>query len=107
MRLLLECFGNFSIHVENGYRANGVKACKIWNSMVWGSAPKLYLKVPIHLPFYLFSVILNKTILITIGTTGSPSLVVMGGDSCSKGCGFKFQRHILDGHFSLLFVVKL
>ena len=75
--------------------------------MVRGSAPKLYLKVPIHLPFYLFSVILNKTILITIGTTGSPSLVVMGGDSCSKGCGFKFQRHILDGHFSLLFVVKL
>ena len=47
--------------------------------MVRGSAPKLYLKVPIHLPFYLFSVILNKTILITIGTTGSPSLVVMGG----------------------------
>ena len=23
----------------------------------------------------------------------------MGGDSCSKGCGFESQRHILDGHF--------
>ena len=23
----------------------------------------------------------------------------MGDDSCSKGCGFESQRHILDGHF--------
>ena len=29
----------------------------------------------------------------------SPGLLVMGGDSCSKGCGFKSQHHILDGHF--------
>ena len=29
----------------------------------------------------------------------------MGGGSCSKGCGFKSQYHILDGHFSHLFVV--
>ena len=34
-------------------------------------------------------------------------LVLMGGDSCSKGRGFKTQHHILDGHFSHLFVVKL
>ena len=30
---------------------------------------------------------------------GSPGLVVMGGDSCSKGHGFESQHHILDGHF--------
>ena len=30
---------------------------------------------------------------------GSPGLVVMGGDSCSKGHGFESQRRILDGHF--------
>ena len=29
----------------------------------------------------------------------SPGLVVMGGDSCSEGRGFKSQHHILDGHF--------
>ena len=29
---------------------------------------------------------------------GSPSLVVMGGDSCSKGHGFESQRRKLDGH---------
>ena len=27
---------------------------------------------------------------------GSPGLVVMGGDSCSKGPGFEAQRRILD-----------
>ena len=38
---------------------------------------------------------------------GSPGLVVMGGDSCSKGCEFKNQHNILDGHiFTNLFVVK-
>ena len=26
-------------------------------------------------------------------------LVVMGGDSCSKGCEFKSRHAILDGHF--------
>ena len=38
---------------------------------------------------------------------GSPGLVVMGGDSCSKGRGFESQHPMLDGHFSHLFVVKL
>ena len=33
--------------------------------------------------------------------------MVMGGDSCYEGCGFKSQQCILDGHFSHLFVVKL
>ena len=33
--------------------------------------------------------------------------MVMGGDPCSKGCGFKSLHHILDGHFSHLFVVKI
>ena len=38
---------------------------------------------------------------------GSPGLVVMGGDSCSKGCGFKSWHCILDGHYSHIFVVKI
>ena len=38
---------------------------------------------------------------------GSPCLVVMGGDSCSKGCRFLSQHCILDGHFSHLFVVRV
>ena len=29
---------------------------------------------------------------------GRPGLVVMGGDSCSEGCGFEPQYRILDGH---------
>ena len=29
---------------------------------------------------------------------GSPGLVVMGGDSHSKGSGFESRRRILDGH---------
>ena len=27
-----------------------------------------------------------------------PGLVVMGDNSCLRGCGFKSRRHILDGH---------
>ena len=38
---------------------------------------------------------------------GIPGPVVMGGDSRYKGCGFELQHHILDGHFSHLFVVKI
>ena len=38
---------------------------------------------------------------------GSPGLVVMGGDSCSKGRGFESRYCILDGHFSRIFVVKI
>ena len=34
-------------------------------------------------------------------------LVVMGGDSCSEGCGFESQYYILDGRFSHVFVVKI
>ena len=30
---------------------------------------------------------------------GSPGLMVMGGDSRSKCCGFESRHHILDGHF--------
>ena len=30
----------------------------------------------------------------------SPGQVVMGGDSCYRGHGFKSQHRILDGHFS-------
>ena len=35
-----------------------------------------------------------------------PGLVAMGGDSCSKGCGFESWHRILDEHFSHIFVVK-
>ena len=37
----------------------------------------------------------------------NPPQVVMGGDSCSEGCGFESQHCLLDGHFSHLFVIKL
>ena len=32
--------------------------------------------------------------------------MVMGGGSCFEGRGFESQYHILDGHFSHIFVVK-
>ena len=38
----------------------------------------------------------NKSCIIT--NIASPGLVVMGGDSGSKGRGFESQRRILDGH---------
>ena len=40
---------------------------------------------------------------------GSPGLVVKGGDSCSKGCGFKPQCRLLDGHniFSHILVIRI
>ena len=31
----------------------------------------------------------------------------MGGNSCTDGCGFESQHHILDGHFSHVFGVKI
>ena len=31
--------------------------------------------------------------------------MVLGRDSCSKGCGFESWHHILDGYF--LFVLKI
>ena len=38
---------------------------------------------------------------------GSPGLVIMGEDSCSKGFGFESRHRMLDGHFSHKFVVKV
>ena len=38
---------------------------------------------------------------------GSLGLVVMGGDSCSEGCGLESQHHVLNGHFSHTLVVKI
>ena len=32
--------------------------------------------------------------------------MVMGDDSCSKGCGFESRHHILDGHFFTLICCK-
>ena len=44
---------------------------------------------------------------IHIDMGGSPGLLVMGGDSCSKGRELESQYHILEGHFfTYLFVVK-
>ena len=37
---------------------------------------------------------------------GSPDLVVMGGDSCSKGCGFESQYRILDEQFFTIICCK-
>ena len=37
---------------------------------------------------------------------GSPGLVVMGGEPCSRGRGFESQHRILDRSFSHLFAVK-
>ena len=37
----------------------------------------------------------------------SPGLVVMGGDWYTEDCGFESQPHILDGHFSYVFFVKI
>ena len=37
---------------------------------------------------------------------GSPCVVVMGGDSCSKGRGFKSHHHILDRHFFIFICCK-
>ena len=40
-------------------------------------------------------------------TQVSPDLLVIGGESCSKGCEFESRQHILDGHiFTYLFVGK-
>ena len=33
--------------------------------------------------------------------------MVMGGDSCFKGCEFESQHCTVDGHFSIFFVVKI
>ena len=38
---------------------------------------------------------------------GSPGLVVMGGDSCSKGCVIESKHCILDGHFFTFICCKI
>ena len=40
---------------------------------------------------------------------GSPGLVVMGDDSCSRGRGFESRHHILDGYdiFHIDLLLKL
>ena len=35
---------------------------------------------------------------------GIPGLVVVGGDSCSNGRGFKSQHRILDKYFQIYFL---
>ena len=44
----------------------------------------------------------NITRLVQWG--GSPGLVVMGGDSCSKGPEFESRHHILNGHDIFTFI---
>ena len=43
---------------------------------------------------------------VTLKWGGSPGLVVMGDDSCSRGCGFESRRRILDGHFFTFVCLK-
>ena len=50
-------------------------------------------------------IILTLTKMMPLG--GSPGLVVMGDDSCSKCCGFEYQHHFLDGHFFTLICCKI
>ena len=38
---------------------------------------------------------------------GSPGVVVMGEDWCSRGCEFKSQHRILDGHFFTFICCKI
>ena len=50
----------------------------------------------------------HLTIFFSVKTEGgSPGLVIMGGDSCSKGREFESQHCILDGHISHLFVITI
>ena len=46
----------------------------------------------------------QQTIQTMVGSSG---LVVMGGGLRSEGGEFKSLHHVLDGHFSLLFVVRI
>ena len=62
------------------------------------------LRVGSDVKMYVFGLML---LCFNFCTNGSPGLVVMGGDSCSEGGGFESRHHILDGHFSLIFVVKI
>ena len=50
---------------------------------------------------------ISNYILTVWSMGGSPGLVVMRGDSCSKGTEFESRHSILDGHFfTCLFVEK-
>ena len=49
------------------------------------------------LNFYLFQMLVGA---VFAKRGGSPGLVVMGGDSCSKSGEFESRHCILDGHFS-------
>ena len=57
--------------------------------------------------FYITSIRTTTSMEHFLMLEGSPGLSVMGGDSCSKCHGFKFQHCILDGHVSHIFVAKL
>ena len=54
------------------------------NKIVWGSVISL----------------VKRSCKNVLALGGSPGLVVMGGDSCSKGHRLESQCHMLDGHFS-------
>ena len=59
---------------------------------------RLFLKlVQLH---FLVNVFSKNNIFKNISTVGRlrPRVLVMGGDSCSKGHGFESRHRILDGH---------
>ena len=67
--------------------------------------PKLLVNPLLLILTIAWSQILGSKRIVALG--GSPGLVAMGGDSCSKGCEFKSRHRILDGHFfKYLFAVK-
>ena len=88
----------YSLHCQWNLFTN----CQIWFLEVVGTRWRLSLKV--SNVQYLLCILLPMSLTecsITIICNGeSPGLVVMGGDSCSKGCGFESRHRIrMDGHF--------
>ena len=58
------------------------------------STDKINFLIPLIIFYYILSTSFGSVENIKI-----KNLVVMGGDSCSKGCEFESLHHLLDGHF--------
>ena len=70
---------------------------RIRTAHLWNRKRPVYQPGPNHCPITFTKPI--NAILLYLGV-GSPGLVILGGNSCSKGREFESQHHILDGHFS-------
>ena len=73
------------------------------------NGPTMWHDVPSITDFKDVDIVINRSggVNNVICLGGSHGLVVMGDNSCSRGCWFESQRCILDGHFSHSFVVKI